>query len=89
MANDLRVKEFDCLLLHGDMEQADRNKVIISFKKNECPLLVCLHFYFKPTTDIIISVLFRQLLQEMLSILFAFFLTSIFRLLLNSILYVR
>ncbi|KAK4874494.1 hypothetical protein RN001_013854 [Aquatica leii] len=40
VANDLKVKEFDCLLLHGDMEQADRNRVITAFKKNECPLLV-------------------------------------------------
>ncbi|XP_018330246.1 ATP-dependent RNA helicase DDX42 [Agrilus planipennis] len=40
VANDLQVKEFDCLLLHGDMEQADRNKVIMAFKKSECPLLV-------------------------------------------------
>ncbi|KAI4456269.1 rna helicase [Holotrichia oblita] len=40
VANDLKVKEFDCLLLHGDMEQADRNKVIMSFKKNDCSLLV-------------------------------------------------
>lgn len=40
MAHDLKLKEFDCLLLHGDMEQADRNKVIMAFKKNECPLLV-------------------------------------------------
>ncbi|CAH0564672.1 unnamed protein product [Brassicogethes aeneus] len=40
VANDLKVKEFDCLLLHGDMEQAERNKVITAFKKNECPVLV-------------------------------------------------
>ncbi|KAG5899771.1 hypothetical protein JTB14_006106 [Gonioctena quinquepunctata] len=40
VANDIKLKEFDCLLLHGDMEQADRNKVITAFKKNECPLLV-------------------------------------------------
>ncbi|CAH1105818.1 unnamed protein product [Psylliodes chrysocephalus] len=37
---DIIMKEFECLLLHGDMEQAERNKVIMSFKKNECPLLV-------------------------------------------------
>lgn len=43
VANDLKVKEFDCLLLHGDMEQAERNKVITSFKKNECSLLVSKH----------------------------------------------
>lgn len=40
VANDLKVKEFDCLLLHGDMEQAERNKVIMAFKKNDCSLLV-------------------------------------------------
>ncbi|XP_060523312.1 ATP-dependent RNA helicase DDX42 [Cylas formicarius] len=40
VANDLLVKEFDCLLLHGDMEQAERNKVIMAFKKQECPLLI-------------------------------------------------
>lgn len=40
VANDLKVKEFDCLLLHGDTEQAERNKVITAFKKNECSLLV-------------------------------------------------
>lgn len=40
MAHNLKVKEFDCLLLHGDMEQCDRSKVIMSFKKKECSLLV-------------------------------------------------
>ncbi|CAG9864424.1 unnamed protein product [Phyllotreta striolata] len=40
VAKDIKIKEFDCLLLHGDMEQAERNKVIMSFKKNECSLLV-------------------------------------------------
>lgn len=40
MAHDLKVKEFDCLLLHGDMEQSERNKVITAFKKNEISLLV-------------------------------------------------
>ncbi|CAH1180372.1 unnamed protein product [Phaedon cochleariae] len=40
VARDIKLKEFDCLLLHGDMEQAERNKVITSFKKNECSLLV-------------------------------------------------
>ncbi|XP_028131448.1 ATP-dependent RNA helicase DDX42 isoform X1 [Diabrotica virgifera virgifera] len=40
VSKDIKVKEFDCLLLHGDMEQADRNKVITAFKKNECSLLV-------------------------------------------------
>lgn len=40
VAKDLLVKEYDCLLLHGDMEQAERNKVITAFKKQEVPLLV-------------------------------------------------
>jgi ATP-dependent RNA helicase DDX42 len=40
LAADLKVKEFDCLLLHGDIEQAERNKVITAFKKKECGLLV-------------------------------------------------
>lgn len=31
---------FKPLLLHGDMNQIDRNKVITSFKKNESPILV-------------------------------------------------
>ncbi|KAJ8981175.1 hypothetical protein NQ317_017268 [Molorchus minor] len=38
--NDIKVKEFECLLLHGDMEQAERNKVITAFKRKECSLLV-------------------------------------------------
>ena len=46
VAADLRLKEFECLLLHGDMEQADRNKVIVSFKKNECSLLVGSDIFF-------------------------------------------
>jgi len=40
VARDLLIKEFDCLLLHGDMEQNERNKVITAFKKQEVPLLV-------------------------------------------------
>lgn len=40
MAHNLKVKEFECLLLHGDMEQCDRSQVIMSFKKKECSLLV-------------------------------------------------
>lgn len=37
---DLKLKEFDCLMLHGDVEQAERNKVITAFKKRECDILV-------------------------------------------------
>lgn len=48
VAGDLKVKEFDCLLLHGDMEQADRNKVIIAFKKKDCNLLVSLRLFLSP-----------------------------------------
>lgn len=44
VAADLKLKEFDCLLLHGDMEQADRNKVITAFKKKDCNLMVGRYF---------------------------------------------
>ncbi|XP_059216493.1 ATP-dependent RNA helicase DDX42 [Stomoxys calcitrans] len=40
VANNLMVKEYNCLLLHGDMDQADRNKVITQFKRKECNILV-------------------------------------------------
>lgn len=39
-AANLGVQEYDALLLHGDMEQADRNKVITAFKRNENNILV-------------------------------------------------
>ena len=40
VANNLKLKEFEVLLLHGDIDQIERNKVILSFKKNEVSLLV-------------------------------------------------
>ncbi|XP_030385242.1 ATP-dependent RNA helicase DDX42 [Scaptodrosophila lebanonensis] len=40
VANNLLLKEHNCLLLHGDMDQADRNKVITQFKRKECDILV-------------------------------------------------
>ncbi|KAI9587351.1 ATP-dependent RNA helicase DDX42 [Glossina fuscipes] len=40
VANNLLAKEYSCLLLHGDMDQADRNKVITEFKRKECDILV-------------------------------------------------
>lgn len=40
VANNLKLKEFDCVLLHGDMDQADRNKVITRFKRKECDIMV-------------------------------------------------
>lgn len=40
VANNLTLKEFQCLLLHGDMDQIERNKVITQFKKNEISILV-------------------------------------------------
>ncbi|KAG5670871.1 hypothetical protein PVAND_001104 [Polypedilum vanderplanki] len=40
LASDIQLKEFPCLLLHGDIEQAERNKVITAFKKKECDILV-------------------------------------------------
>ncbi|XP_050539442.1 ATP-dependent RNA helicase DDX42 [Daktulosphaira vitifoliae] len=40
LANTLTVKEYQVLLLHGDMDQAERNKVITKFKKQEVNILV-------------------------------------------------
>lgn len=40
VANSLTVKEFQVLLLHGDMDQTERNKVITQFKRNEISILV-------------------------------------------------
>lgn len=40
IAADLNLKEFPCLLLHGDIEQAERNKTIMAFKKKDCDILV-------------------------------------------------
>ena len=34
------MKEFPCLLLHGDVEQAERNRVITQFKRKEVDILV-------------------------------------------------
>lgn len=40
VAANLGVQEMDALLLHGDMDQADRNKVITAFKRQEMKILV-------------------------------------------------
>ncbi|XP_017886041.1 ATP-dependent RNA helicase DDX42 [Ceratina calcarata] len=40
LANNLKLKEFDVMLLHGDMDQLGRNKVITAFKKKEVSTLV-------------------------------------------------
>ncbi|XP_047112962.1 ATP-dependent RNA helicase DDX42 isoform X2 [Schistocerca piceifrons] len=40
LSNNLKLKEYDVLLLHGDMDQAERNKVITQFKKKEVNVLV-------------------------------------------------
>lgn len=40
LANNLKLKEFDVLLLHGDMDQVERNKVITAFKRKEVSTLV-------------------------------------------------
>lgn len=40
VANNLSLKEFDVVLLHGDMDQSDRNKVITKFKKKEVEIMV-------------------------------------------------
>lgn len=39
-AANLGVQEFDALLLHGDMDQIERNKVITAFKRQENNILV-------------------------------------------------
>jgi len=38
--NNLKLREFEALLLHGDMDQTERNKVISAFRKKECSILV-------------------------------------------------
>lgn len=40
VANNLTLKEYDVVLLHGDMDQADRNKVITKFKRKEVDIMV-------------------------------------------------
>ncbi|VVC44663.1 RNA helicase, DEAD-box type, Q motif,Helicase, C-terminal,ATP-dependent RNA helicase DEAD-box, conserved [Cinara cedri] len=40
LASTLSVKEYEVLLLHGDMDQAERNKVITKFKKQEVNVMV-------------------------------------------------
>lgn len=40
VANSLRVQENEVLLLHGDIDQSERNKVITKFKKRESDILV-------------------------------------------------
>lgn len=40
VAGNLKVQEYDNLLLHGDIDQAERNKVITKFKKRELDILV-------------------------------------------------
>ncbi|KAK3108954.1 hypothetical protein FSP39_019665 [Pinctada imbricata] len=40
LATNLKARDFDVGLLHGDMTQMERNEVISSFKKKEMPILV-------------------------------------------------
>ena len=40
LAENLRMQDHNLLLIHGDMDQADRNKTITAFKKKEAPILV-------------------------------------------------
>ncbi|XP_015922773.1 ATP-dependent RNA helicase DDX42 [Parasteatoda tepidariorum] len=40
LSNNLKLKEYDVALLHGDIDQNERSKVILSFKKKEVPILV-------------------------------------------------
>ena len=38
--NNLKLKECDALLLHGDMDQIERNAVISAFRKKEKDILI-------------------------------------------------
>lgn len=40
VAENLRVQQYDCALLHGDMDQADRNRVIMQFKRGDVQIMV-------------------------------------------------
>lgn len=40
VAANLQVQEYECVLLHGDIDQAERNKVITKFKKREVDIMV-------------------------------------------------
>ncbi|XP_056404008.1 ATP-dependent RNA helicase DDX42 [Hyla sarda] len=40
LANNLRLEDHQLGLLHGDMDQSERNKVITDFKKKNIPILV-------------------------------------------------
>lgn len=40
VASTLQVREFEAVLLHGDMDQADRNRVITRFKRREVEIMV-------------------------------------------------
>lgn len=40
VAHDLKTKEFDVVLLHGDIDQQERNRVITAFKKREVEIMV-------------------------------------------------
>ncbi|KAG7161009.1 ATP-dependent RNA helicase DDX42-like 2 [Homarus americanus] len=40
LSKNLVTKEFEALLLHGDMSQFERNEVITAFKKKDKPILV-------------------------------------------------
>jgi len=37
---NLKLQEINALLLHGDMDQVERNRVIQAFRKKECDILV-------------------------------------------------
>lgn len=40
VAANLQVQEYECVLLHGDIDQSERNKVITKFKKREVDIMV-------------------------------------------------
>ncbi len=39
LANNLRLKDYPIVLLHGDMQQSERNETISSFRK-DVPIMV-------------------------------------------------
>lgn len=40
VADNLKVQQYECALLHGDMDQADRNRVIMQFKRGDVQIMV-------------------------------------------------
>lgn len=52
LANNLKQEGHNLGLLHGDMDQSERNKVILDFKKKDIPVLVATDVAGKSTNFI-------------------------------------